>query len=96
MPDDRISRVNNHVSRLNRYLPFSAAHEQIYEEYQTGDDGLDLLTVALDYSRRAVASGARCIVLTGDAGHGKTHSMPATQSSATGSACSWLTGSAER
>ncbi len=73
MPDDRIPRVNNHVSRLNRYLPFSAAHEQIYEEYQTGDDGLDLLTVALDYSQRAVASGARCIVLTGDAGHGKTH-----------------------
>jgi hypothetical protein len=66
-------RINGHVARLNRYLPFSAAHEQIYEEYQTGEDSLDLYTVALEYAQRAIEAGAKCIVLTGDAGHGKTH-----------------------
>lgn len=66
-------RVNGHVARLNRYLPFSAAHEQIYEEYQTGEDSLDLETVALEYAKRAIDADAKCIVLTGDAGHGKTH-----------------------
>lgn len=66
-------RQNSHVARLNRYLPFSAAHEQIYEEYQTGEDSLDIPTVALEYAKKAIAEGASCIVLTGDAGHGKTH-----------------------
>jgi len=66
-------RTNGHVARLNRYLPFSSAHEQIYEEYQTGEDSLDLQTVALEYVQRAIEKGAKCVVLTGDAGHGKTH-----------------------
>ncbi|MNZ23029.1 hypothetical protein D3C78_401320 [compost metagenome] len=73
MPDDRAPKINSHVSRLNRFLPFSAAHDQIYEEYQTGEDSLDLQTVALSYAERALRAGAKCIVLTGDAGHGKTH-----------------------
>jgi hypothetical protein len=73
MTEERFPRMNGHVARLNRYLPFSAAHDQIYEEYQTGEDSLELFTVALEYSRRAVSGPARCIVLTGDAGHGKTH-----------------------
>ncbi|MBT2303972.1 ATP-binding protein [Variovorax paradoxus] len=69
----RSPKVNAHVQRLNRYLPFSAAHDQIYEEYQTGEDVLDLETEALGYAMRALGQGARCIILTGDAGHGKTH-----------------------
>lgn len=73
MSDERSPRINSHVGRLNRFLPFSAAHDQIYEEYQTGEDGLDLETVALVYAEKALRSGAKCIVLTGDAGHGKTH-----------------------
>lgn len=73
LTENLVPRINSHVGRLNRYLPFSAAHEQIYEEYQTGEDSLELQTVALDYAIRAVGRGARCIVLTGDAGHGKTH-----------------------
>jgi hypothetical protein len=68
----RTPRINSHVQRLNRFLPFSAAHDQIYEEYQD-DDSLSLETVALAYAVAAIGSGARCIVLTGDAGHGKTH-----------------------
>lgn len=73
LTEDLMPRINSHVERLNRYLPFSAAHEQIYEEYQTGEDSLDLPTVALEYAKRAISGGARCVVLTGDAGHGKTH-----------------------
>lgn len=65
--------INSHVTRLHRFLPFSAAHDQIYEEYQTGEDNLDLATVAIRYAADAIKAGARCIVLTGDAGHGKTH-----------------------
>lgn len=64
---------NGHVKRLHRFLPFSSAHDQIYEEYQTENDRLDLETVAIRYTAEAAAAGARFVVLTGDAGHGKTH-----------------------
>ena len=67
------SKVNSHVTRLNRHLPFSPAHDQIYEEYQTENDSLDFKTRALDYLLNAIKSGAKIVVLTGDAGHGKTH-----------------------
>lgn len=66
-------RINRHVSRLNRFLPFSAEHDQIYEEYQQTDDSLTIETSALRYLQAAVAGSARIIVLTGDAGHGKTY-----------------------
>ena len=65
--------INNHVARLHRFLPFSAAHDQIYEEYQTGEDNLDLATIAISYAVEAIKSGAKLVILTGDAGHGKTH-----------------------
>lgn len=66
-------KVNPHVARLNRHLPFNPAHDQIYEEYQTDKDSLDFKTQALDYLLSAINSGAKIVVLTGDAGHGKTH-----------------------
>lgn len=66
-------KINRHVSRLNRFLPFSAEHDQIYEEYQQSDDSLSIETVALRYLQSAVTDGARIVVLTGDAGHGKTY-----------------------
>ena len=62
---------NSHVLRLNRHLPFSAAHDQIYEEYQKDGDTLDINTKALKYLIEAVNRGAKLLVLTGDAGHGK-------------------------
>lgn len=67
------STVNKHVSRMGRYLPFSPTHDQIYEEYQRSDDALNLGTLALEYIKNMAASNAQVIVLTGDAGHGKTH-----------------------
>lgn len=73
MQEQRQPRTNGHVARMNRYLPFSVSHDQIYEEYQSDEDGLSLETEALKYILRALEAGAQCIVLTGDAGHGKTH-----------------------
>jgi hypothetical protein len=69
MPENR----NSHVDRLNRFLPFSPSHDQIFEEFQKSGDSLDLDTRALSYTMDAIRDGARLIVLTGDAGHGKTH-----------------------
>lgn len=67
------NKINGHVERLHRYLPFSPSHDQIYEEYQRTDDTLNLETKALKYLVNAVRSGAKLVILTGDAGHGKTH-----------------------
>ena len=58
---------------MARFLPFDPSHDQIYEEYQVAKDSLNLDTVAYDYVLDAAKSGAHVIVLTGDAGHGKTH-----------------------
>lgn len=66
-------KVNKHIKRLNRYLPFDPSHDQIYEEYQVSEDSLNLETQALNYAVEATKSNARMIILTGDAGHGKTH-----------------------
>ena len=58
---------------MARFLPFDPSHDQIYEEYQVTSDSLNLATAAYEYVLKAASSGARVIVLTGDAGHGKTH-----------------------
>jgi len=59
---------------MSRYLPFSSSHDQIYEEYQNSEDSMNLDTRAFDYLVSAVqCDNAKVLVLTGDAGHGKTH-----------------------
>lgn len=58
---------------MARFLPFDPSHDQIYEEYQVAKDSLNLDTVAYHYVLYAAKSGAHVVVLTGDAGHGKTH-----------------------
>lgn len=66
-------QVNPHVTRMNGYLPFNADSTRLYQEYATADS-ISLETRAIDYVRRAVElSDLRLLVLTGDAGHGKTH-----------------------
>lgn len=69
MPENK----NPHVYRMARFLPFDPSHDQIYEEYQVANDSLNLDTVAYRYVLDAAESGAHVVVLTGDAGHGKTH-----------------------
>jgi hypothetical protein len=68
-----MQKINNHVARLHRYLPFTPAHDQIYEEYQKSADSLNIATRAYAFLEKAVEDRARLIVLTGDAGHGKTY-----------------------
>ena len=65
--------VNSVVEKMNGYLPFDANHSNIYEEYQTADNAIELRTVALKYLSSLYSSGATIAILTGDAGHGKTH-----------------------
>lgn len=65
--------VNTHVERLHRYLPFDASHDQIYEENRHSGDSLEIQTRALVYLTRVLEEGAKLVILTGDAGHGKTH-----------------------
>ncbi|MFD5180092.1 hypothetical protein ACFWM1_30085 [Nocardia sp. NPDC058379] len=65
--------VNKHVQRIRRYQPFDAdASEMIYE--QQADSTQTLFTVAtLPYLQAAIERPTtKTIVLTGDAGHGKT------------------------
>jgi hypothetical protein len=65
--------VNKLVDRLNRYLPFDPGHDQIYEEHASSSDSFNIETAAFRYLLRACNGNSNAIVLTGDAGHGKTH-----------------------
>lgn len=64
---------NAHVERLSRFQPFNAdAAELVHEQADSGEPGFD--TAALRYVVRVVDEpSVRLVVLTGDAGHGKTH-----------------------
>lgn len=63
-----------HVQRLHRYLPFDPSFDQIYEENRHSKDTLELTTKALVYLKNIlVKNPPTLIILTGDAGHGKTH-----------------------
>ncbi|MGH6909453.1 MAG: hypothetical protein ACREEG_04640, partial [Phenylobacterium sp.] len=66
-------QINTHVQRLHRYLPFDASFDQIYEENRVVGDSPEIETRALHYLRDVLADSARLVILTGDAGHGKTH-----------------------
>lgn len=66
--------TNQHVSRLNRFLPFDADYDYLFQEYVEPDGQLALPTEALSYLQDEVlVPERRLIVLTGDAGHGKTY-----------------------
>ena len=63
------------MERLVRHIPFNPDHSEIYEEYQE-EVFLHVETLALTFLRRRLLESTprpRLIVLTGDAGHGKTH-----------------------
>lgn len=68
------NKTNPHVERLHQFLPFDASHDKIYEEYQVDENALKLHTQAQVYINKIVSEGrVRVIILTGDAGHGKTY-----------------------
>lgn len=65
---------NEHVERLAQYQPFDASFSQLFAEYVDTKSSDQLQTRALTFVReRAANPNCRLIVLTGDAGHGKTH-----------------------
>ena len=65
--------VNKHVQRIRRYQPFHVdTSEMIYERQEDWAQSL-YRVVTLDYLLKAIEQPAtKTIVLTGDAGHGKT------------------------
>ncbi|WP_405283015.1 hypothetical protein V3331_14580 [Gaopeijia maritima] len=69
-------RTASVVGVLNRYLPFDAASGGLYEEFapQASDAPPSYRTPTLDFVLKALeAASTRLVLLTGDAGHGKTH-----------------------
>ncbi len=67
-------QINKHVERLHRHLPFGPRHEAIYEEYQITGESISIPTRALEKLQElSMLPNARLVVLTGDAGHGKTY-----------------------
>jgi hypothetical protein len=66
------AEINSHVTRLRRFQPFQPdSAELIYEQSDPREPGFEM--VALDHLATVVEqAGVRVVVLTGDAGHGKT------------------------
>lgn len=74
-PGELRFRINDHVSRLVRHLPLGANSKELYEEQRDATDrGQSIATRAHQFVRELLDEPTtRLIVLTGDAGHGKTH-----------------------
>lgn len=68
-------QVNPHVQRLARHLPFAANSGGLYEEsIDPGEARPAIPTAALIYVSSLISrQDTSLVVLTGDAGHGKTH-----------------------
>src|SRR3954454_22474550 len=67
-------KINQHVDRLGGYLPFDSTYQNLFEEYVDQRSAVSIPTVAFAYLIRELdAERNNLLVLTGDAGHGKTH-----------------------
>lgn len=65
--------VNRHVERMTGYLPFDADTSLLFHEYVEPNNDV-LNTGAFKYIVSVLERpGCQLVVLTGDAGHGKTH-----------------------
>src|SRR4051794_12039196 len=65
--------VNGHVGRLHRYQPFDADSADLVFERQTDHNQPTFRVVTRDYLLDVIELPVtRTVVLTGDAGHGKT------------------------
>jgi hypothetical protein len=66
-------RVNRHVERMQRYIPLDAGADQLVHELVDVEEAVDLETVADHALLDGVQTPSmRIVLLTGDAGHGKT------------------------
>lgn len=67
-------QVNRTVTELGHYLPFDAAAGNLYEEHVNVQQRLEFDTAALGFIRKLIGDArVSMVVLTGNAGHGKTH-----------------------
>lgn len=68
-------RTLERVKQLRRHLPLDAGADRLYEEHQVGDDRLAYETRSLEHLRRLLleSDAPVTVILTGNAGHGKTH-----------------------
>ncbi|MDP2270470.1 MAG: hypothetical protein Q8K32_07025 [Archangium sp.] len=69
------NETNKHVDRLRQYIPFQPGAQQLYEEYVADPDSAPKVqTKVFTFVDKLLADrSTRLVVLTGDAGHGKTH-----------------------
>src|SRR5262245_53711131 len=66
--------TNDHVKRLSQYQPFDASFSQLFAEYVDTRQSDPIATKAHGFTLGVLTKPAsRVVVLTGDAGHGKTH-----------------------
>ena len=66
-------KTNEHVSRMMQHLPLGAGSSQQFDEYVAVDQSVRIPTRAYSYLRESVEKDEwSLLVLTGDAGHGKT------------------------
>ncbi len=66
-------KVNSHVERLRRFLPFRAGVSEIITELQQERQNLEISTRAIEYVEGVIKIHPKLIILTGNAGHGKTY-----------------------
>jgi hypothetical protein len=67
-------QINQHVERLSAYQPFDASFGQLYAEYVDTRQSDQLETRAFEFVSAIIHQPeVRVVILTGDAGHGKTH-----------------------
>lgn len=65
--------VNNHVDRLLKFLPFGPSISEIIAELTSEAQKLDIKTKAIDFVIDVLKKKPKLIILTGNAGHGKTY-----------------------
>lgn len=73
---ERGPKVNAHVTRMRRHLPLGANSRELYEEHRTGGEfeKQSISTRSRQFvTKLAERPDVHLILLTGDAGHGKTH-----------------------
>jgi hypothetical protein len=74
IPDGNEYRQLERVKQLLRLLPLDANAKDLFEEHIEGPQRIAYETTTFGYLRRLLARDTRTvIVLTGNAGHGKTH-----------------------
>lgn len=66
-------KVNSHVTRLTKFLPFGPGISEIITELQKEAQKLNITTRAIEFIQEIIVHRPKAVLLTGNAGHGKTY-----------------------